>query len=277
MTTERIYWIDWSKCILIYLVVLAHYGGIPTFVDNWICAFHMPAFFMISGYLHKERSVSVSFPKNVKRLLVPALLFSLICWMHTLTVDRIKHVPLTVEEHIWKPFLGLIRYDRPNAMPQCGVIWFIEVLFICKLVIDFLGRDKSYRLLYFAITVCVVFTSIIYRNGLDDRGWTFLLQRTLASFPFVALGYIAKERGWMKRLDLIKWLPVIATVFYIIGVLANGRVGIATWRFGHSVFLYYSIALLGCLSFFLLISKYFLGGGFTYSNIKRNDSNPLPT
>ena len=51
---KRIKWIDYSKAGLIYLVVLAHYGHINTNVENLICAFHMPAFFFISGYLHKS-------------------------------------------------------------------------------------------------------------------------------------------------------------------------------------------------------------------------------
>lgn len=277
---ERIHWIDWSKCILIYFVVLAHYGGIPTFCDNWICAFHMPAFFMISGYLHKQLPVSVSFQKNVKRLLVPALLFSLICWAHTIAIDVIKQIPLTMDEHVYKPLLGLVRYDRPNAMPQCGVIWFLEVLFICKLVIDYVGRYWSDRVLVYTSLVCIALTGFIYWCNLDYKSWSFLLQRTFASFPFVAIGYIAKRNDWLNKISKIGWLPIISTSLYIIGVLANGRVGIATWRFGHSIMLYYGIALSGCLSFFLIINKIKFkkrGGGFAYTHFQRYNSHTLPS
>lgn len=81
---ERIHWIDWSKCILIYLVVVAHYGQISPFVDNLICAFHMPAFFMISGYLHKQTPVKQSVIKklqtpNHSRILVLTALLGIFC------------------------------------------------------------------------------------------------------------------------------------------------------------------------------------------------------
>lgn len=277
MIQHRIHWIDWSKCILIYFVVLAHYGGIPSFVDNWICAFHMPAFFMISGFLHKELPLTVSLQKNVKRLLIPALLFSLICWAHTIAVDIIKQIPLTMDENFYKPLLGLIRYDRPNAMPQCGVIWFLEVLFICKLVIDYVGRYRSERVLIYISIVCIILTGFIYWCNLNDKSWSFLLQRSFASFPFVAIGYIAKRNELLNKFRQIGWLPFVFASLYIIGVMVNGRVGIASWRFGHSIMLYYGIALLGCLSFFSIIKKIRFGGVFAYAYFQRNNSYTLPS
>lgn len=136
MSRERIHWIDWSKCLLIYLVVLAHYGGIPTLVDNFICAFHMPAFFMISGYLHRPAPFKTSLVKNFKRLIIPALLFSILCWGFTSCIMLLKHVPFTMDEYVYKPLLGIIRYDRPNVTPPCGVIWFLQVLFLGKILLD---------------------------------------------------------------------------------------------------------------------------------------------
>ena len=132
---------------------------------------------MISGFLHKEQPLAVSFLKNVKRLLIPALLFSLICWTYTIIVDVIKQIPLTMDENFYKPLLGLIRYDRLNAMPQCGVIWFLEVLFICKLVIDYVGRYRSERILVYICIVCIALTGLIYWCNLNDKSWSFYSAR----------------------------------------------------------------------------------------------------
>lgn len=38
---ERIIWIDYSKVILICLVVFAHSPFVPTYLDTFICGFHM--------------------------------------------------------------------------------------------------------------------------------------------------------------------------------------------------------------------------------------------
>lgn len=56
MSQSRIDWIDYSKAILIMLVVFAHCPRVPYTLDALIVGFHMPAFFIISGYLHKCQS-----------------------------------------------------------------------------------------------------------------------------------------------------------------------------------------------------------------------------
>lgn len=63
-------WIDWAKTLLIFMMVVCHAGlyGIPQHI---IYAFHMPAFFIISGYLfrpHNWRSLLI-------RYCIPVLFF----------------------------------------------------------------------------------------------------------------------------------------------------------------------------------------------------------
>lgn len=263
---ERIHWIDWSKCILIYLVVVAHYGRISPFVDNLICAFHMPAFFMISGYLHKQMPVKQSVIKNFKRLIVPAFLFSLLCWGYFVALMVIKDVPFTFDGYVSKFLFGMIFYDRPNVTPPCGVIWFLQVLFISKILLDIVARygDKA---IFAACAVCAVATWVWYTADINDMRYQFLLQRTCASFPFVALGYVAKEKQLFLKLSRVGWLPYLLLALYLVGVVYNGRVGIATWRFGHDVVLYYLVALTGCICFFLFVNKIKFGGGNLLINI----------
>lgn len=257
---ERIHWIDWSKVILIYLVVLAHYGELPGFIDNFICAFHMPAFFIISGYLHKPLPILISIKKNSKRLLIPAFLFSVLCWLFYVCLMLYKHEPYTYDNYISKYLLGMIFYDRPNVTPPCGVIWFIQVLFLSKLLLDILVRYRIKIILLFCV-ICVVSTWILYNLGIDNKRSLFIIQRTCVSFPFVALGYILKEKNLMKRLVNIKCLLWILLPLYVLGVIYNGRVGIATWRFGYDVLLFYIIAFVGCCSFFLFMNKIKYDGG----------------
>lgn len=70
---KRENWIDWSKAILIWLMVLGHAGlsGMPR---EFVYAFHMPAFFIISGYLYKPHSCL----RTLKSFGIPILFFSVI-------------------------------------------------------------------------------------------------------------------------------------------------------------------------------------------------------
>lgn len=58
MSRERKDWVDLAKGVAIMLMTLGHSGypeiiskliGVPHLVRNWIYAFHMPLFFLLSG------------------------------------------------------------------------------------------------------------------------------------------------------------------------------------------------------------------------------------
>lgn len=112
-------------------------------------------------------------------------------------------------------------------------------------------------------------TGIWYTMGIDDRCNLFFLQRTCASFPFIAFGYMCKEQQWLQRLFTIKNLSYILFVLYVAGVIYNGRVGICSWRFGHNVLFFYFIALTGCIGFFLSVNRIKTG----WNNLLINTSN----
>lgn len=52
---ERLHWLDYSKTIGMYLVVLGHVKDNTLLLKGIIYSFHMPFFFFLSGFLHKLR------------------------------------------------------------------------------------------------------------------------------------------------------------------------------------------------------------------------------
>ncbi len=82
---KRIEWIDNAKGILIVLVVIGHicaWLAYDTYPMKWIYAFHMPAFFAVSGVLYRysakyRRPIGESVLKLARQLLVPCVGFEL--------------------------------------------------------------------------------------------------------------------------------------------------------------------------------------------------------
>ena len=257
MNGNRIIWIDYSKAILITLVVLAHSPQLSPVVDSLIVGFHMPAFFIISGYLHKVPTSIVSgVRKNVRRLLVPALLFTVLCYAYWL-LKYLLRTPFSYEECIVKPLLGLFFYDRAVATPICGVIWFLVVLFLCFWLLDctmrFLKRPGVIVLSLVFVAISIWFSA----SGYKDFQYWYYLQRIVISFPFVAFGFLCHEYNLLKLnilpLHPIKRITVIAcglTIVYIFLALYNGHVGIHSCTFGKSVVVYWLESIIGSLALF---------------------------
>ena len=72
---QRLTWIDWCKCIAIFLVILGHLPLQEEF-GHFIYLWHMPLFFMISGYLYKRSPLQDELKKCFYSILLPYLIYN---------------------------------------------------------------------------------------------------------------------------------------------------------------------------------------------------------
>ena len=74
----RYNWIDWSKSIAIFLVIWGHVP-MQSETHTIIYSFHMPLFFLISGYLYNPKgTIKEELYKDLKTLLLPYLIYQFI-------------------------------------------------------------------------------------------------------------------------------------------------------------------------------------------------------
>ena len=149
---RRLTYIDTTRAILITLVVLGHvlnyanpqYNIIPyTLAQEFINAFHMPAFFLLSGLLTdgekwRSRPVGAYFVHKAKTLLMPYLFFECLALLY-------KHFVL--HSVSFAEGLRLMLTMRCNV----GADWFLPAMFLaCALYYpvhplpaqDCLGRGR---------------------------------------------------------------------------------------------------------------------------------------
>lgn len=80
-TKERIEYIDFFRGVGIILMVMGHmaFGGLQGFgdlVEKYIHSFHMPMFFIISGYFYQKKANWISFVKGKMRtIMLPYIAF----------------------------------------------------------------------------------------------------------------------------------------------------------------------------------------------------------
>ena len=160
MKVSRLYWLDIAKGIAILLMVIGH-TSIPTFLSNFIWAFHMPLFFIASGWTTNwQKTDFIGFTKRkIRTLMVPFIIYSL--------VVLIIQIPQE-----WNNF---------NDWMQNGwisyALWFIPVLFLASLFAKLIYSIKNKYL----VLVCGLIFALI-SGGLSF--YKIQLPWTLSSVPF---------------------------------------------------------------------------------------------
>ena len=178
---ERYYWIDWMKVIGIYFIIAGHFFPVG---NEYIYAFSVPLFFIISGFLGKREDDNALFWKKLhKNLILPCIVICAIVHLLDiissirLHIFRWEHIP----QHILNCIVGIHGLDTDAG--GLGMCWFIYTLAICKIISQFVGKN---RILFIVTLLLCVAISIVYNEqGLHLRN--AVVDTTLA-FPLYAMG-----------------------------------------------------------------------------------------
>ncbi len=157
--SSRILWLDIAKGITIILMVIGH-TSIPMTLSNFIYSFHMPLFFIASGWMTNWEQYSIGdfVIRKIRTLLLPFAIYSAIVLM-------IKECALEGGgEWLLKGWLGY-------------ALWFIPVLFFASILgrIIYLCKQKImvYSMMFFLLMIGVVL-----------RYYNIFLPWTLSSVPY---------------------------------------------------------------------------------------------
>ena len=154
--TEELYardaTIDIAKGIGIMLMVIGHYNGLHYIVRNFIFSFHMPLFFIFSGYFYRQKPMNEVVKKGVSKLVVPYVIVGIAAITLLLLANR--------NEQALQKLIGFVMvngqwpYERyGHNLPQVGASWFFLALFWCKIYYNFLRRyTDRYMLFSFVIS-----------------------------------------------------------------------------------------------------------------------------
>ena len=164
-------WLDVAKGITIILMVFGH-TGFSTYWVWFIYAFHMPLFFIASGWTSNWTKYNIHkfiFHK-VRTLLFPFIIYSCI----VLIIND-----LTVKSGGFHNFIkkGWGEY----------ALWFVQVLFLASFLVKIIHYIKSNILRYIVIMMLGVLGSLLSLNDI-------LLPWSLSSVPYASvLIYIGSE------------------------------------------------------------------------------------
>lgn len=133
MNTTRDITFDIMKGIGILLVIIGHlahgYGPLIPIIYT----FHMPLFFIVSGYFYKQKNPAELFKRDIKLLVIPYLLVSLLLIIYGVVISIIKQEPDSF--YYW--FSALLYAGTP--LGSIGPLWFLLAMFWCRQIYNFLN------------------------------------------------------------------------------------------------------------------------------------------
>lgn len=250
--TARIRYFDIAKGIAILAVVLSHSVlalGIPNirhgtlaFAIYAICfSFHMPLFFILSGYfMHPDRPFR--WRKESRELLATYAITSLAIVAINTVVAAFQHGDVKT---VFANWLSAVVYgagatDDRTLWPipvAVGAIWFLLALFWAHLFLHVATRFR-------ATPLWVVLLFVIGYFSAKYVWLPFSIQSGMTTTAFVYLGYLARKYDLIAFLGQHIYLWIIPALIWIVAVWKFGGYSVAMNQYGP----YPALAFIGSIA-----------------------------
>lgn len=245
---ERIYWLDYAKFFAISLMVICH-TSVPQTFDNVVHAFHMPVFFIISGWcfnIKKHKKPLPFIASRAKSLLIPYLFWGVLLYagwqIFYCFYDTSKLISLS-------NFLYYFLYSNAEYSPFCAVQWFLSCMFLCS-VISFFIINRLHSRPVLLTTSAVLLAASGYIAGFLPVRLPLSFDVALSASSFYILGFMIPnviKPVISKRMKSIILSPVTLIFEFLTGIgisILNGYVNMRTITFSNPILFYLSAAIL---------------------------------
>lgn len=200
---KRLLYPDIAKGLGMMLIVLGH-NSPPRSLEEWISTFHVPLFFIISGYFFKIKGIRQTLLDGWKQLLLPMLMTGVMC---SLALILLFSLDGTYKGPRWNYYI-----ETTCLINQYGYLamWFLGALFIGKLAVSCLFRlAKS---LAYVILLALLLFILVWIIPFDARAQVpiYFLCNGCMSAIFILIGFVARQKGFFDyNLNLGKVLIIL--------------------------------------------------------------------
>ncbi|MFR0716564.1 acyltransferase family protein [Enterobacterales bacterium BD_CKDN230030183-1A_HGKHYDSX7] len=220
--------IDSARGLGILIVVLGHTPGIPPTLLKFIYSFHMPMFFVLSGYLFKSESVQLGAKLSslLNRLIVPYFFIGLTCAIPSILTGHTA----SVSEFFARVCYTIYSVPGANYTFYATPIWFLTCLFCVELIYAYL-YSRFHKLIGLSICISVI-TGLCVLRYLDYY-FPWNIQLALVAVGFYHLGTMLRgirffERG---RCSII-WILVSFGICYVAVINSTTKVDFSQGEVG---------------------------------------------
>lgn len=242
-TKERNIVLDIAKGIGIITVVIAHLQY--TCLSKYIYWFHMPLFFIISGYLFQkpkseEKTKSILVRKTLKYFIPYISYYFAILIIIGINSNK---QPLITLEDIKNLMVGGVHLDG-----AFGPFWFITVLYFTQILFWICLKYMNFKVLSAITIVCY----ILSHTAFFQKPCIWDINVTLYVLSLFYIGYISRQLKWnnkeTKTLFITAIIIALGTIILSLGGVLSYQLDIK-----HSMYTHILLDLLIPTSFTLLV------------------------
>lgn len=225
--TKRVEYIDIFRGFGIIFMIMGHvYFGY--YFDKWIHAFHMPMFFIVSGFFSHTaenfKDLRKKILKNVKKLMVPYFLWGII--------HSVLYLILYYENENFSSILNLVWFNT-DSLPIAGALWFLTALFFADLIYGFIAVIFVKKKTWFYISILIIASLGTVLNLFWQLRLPWSLDAAFVGSGFLLIGYFLRKLS--EKLEWILNLPfslslLLGIVFSVL-VFINGYINMRTAQY----------------------------------------------
>ena len=202
----RLAFADGARGFMILLMLVGH-ADPPKLLFKLIYGFHMPFFFLLSGYLyHAEKYAQMRFPAYCKArfraYVIPYFLYAFCNLLVNIPIEVHQGVVgkallASTAKHVFWIFYAI--GDKART-PNCTPLWFLPCLFLCCLLFYGLQRIPKESLRW---AVCGVFCAAAFLlSEMRAPQLPWHVDTALLGTTYMQIGFSAKKLRFPQRVPL---------------------------------------------------------------------------
>ncbi|MBQ7946841.1 MAG: acyltransferase family protein [Bacteroidaceae bacterium] len=242
---KRIVWVDWLKTLGMFLIVYGH-----TFPprNQYIYAFSVPLFFILSGFLTKrENSIKQFWLKIFYNYIMPILILSVIVFIYK-SRSQIVEFNLGIDE-ICKFIFGFI-IGQHSSLHEC---WFVYTLAVLKIIYQYTPPICKKTL---SVLLFVVFSLVAMYLSAHNYSLLNSVANVFVSYQFFLFGlFMRRYKSYLNaphnKMGQILLFVICLLILFVCGKL-NGHVWMYNNGYGRNILLFFMGGIAGTVLIYLI-------------------------
>ena len=238
---QRLHYMDWAKVFGLYLIVLGHY--IPNYTTSpiaiYIYTFHVPLFFIVSGFFAKNTCFH-DMKKIYTTLLLPYV--SLVLIEYALDILLCGLYAHNIPE---KGYLMIIGDPAGLVNPM----WFVFSLLIVRflwILENKIGQATGKH----GITFLIFFLLLLLTSHLPSIPMPSFAGRIIIAYLLYYIGYLIAKSHLFDSSKI--YYLIFLIIIPILGMHINGNIDVYSFNMGNSVILFLLFSILSSIGWISL-------------------------